>query len=727
MEESANNKEANNKAAQKGTRGPLPELLAPVGTPSAFAAAAVGGADAVYVGLKRYSARKFADNFTLGELSGLINEAHKCGIKVYIALNSLVRQGDLTELYKTLLGAAELGPDAFIVQDLGMAYLCRKLLRGIELHASTLSAVHTVDGLMAMKRMGFKRVILPRELSFQEIEYLSSSGKIDTEIFVHGAMCFCQSGLCTFSSYMGARSAREGACTQPCRRVYLLGEKKGTFFSPKDLETLANIKDLRKLPLAAFKIEGRMKGADYVEKVTRAYRLLMDTEDKDFSAALDYARELVGDLPTRATGSGFMEGLRPQDPKYLFSKDAVSGQYLGRLKKGKNGYYSVILKGSLKLMDRLRVVTDTGESGVPFKLKKLLLNGKEEDFAPKGAQPLLFLPEKKGFVGSGLLYKVGSSDAEKRFAKESLTQAVLQGAGVFKPKRYKHSKKLEGLLKEKESPPYLISPAQRAKMLWLRLSSGKDLHLLAKLGPARFLLPLTEENISFSEEYPSELCKKVVWTLPPLTYHPLDDRLKELALLAISKSILETPMFMAANIGQVRQLMDLPRRLLICTDTNVPVLNHLAALQLFKEGVFCATISEECDKETYRKLNRADMKGMKLLFYLYGRPALFTSRMHPPEIENKATFMSSRGELFTLESSMGIQTVHPQKGLFLSSVFEKPVGSDLIGYIVDVRSEKDPLASARAVFEAVKKGKPFIGSPGDMKTQLQHLKINAPK
>ncbi len=178
-----------------------PELLAPVGSKASWAAALMNGADAVYAGLNDFSARSYADNFSLAEMKALIAESHREGVRVYVAFNSLVKEGELKEAWKLLAACAAFGPDALIIQDLGLARLAARHFPSIPRHASTLTAVHSLPGLITLEKAGFSRAVLARELAFDEVEALTRYSPIGVEVFVHGALCFSFSGLCLMSSF----------------------------------------------------------------------------------------------------------------------------------------------------------------------------------------------------------------------------------------------------------------------------------------------------------------------------------------------------------------------------------------------------------------------------------------------------------------------------------------------------------------------------------------------
>ena len=253
-------------------KGRLPELLAPAGDFEALLAAVEAGADAVYVGGKCFSARAFAKNFELEELERAVIYCHLHGVKLYVTINTLIYD---KELSLALTYAAELwriGVDAVICADVGLISLIKRHIPELELHASTQMSVHNSFGADEAARLGCERVVLARELSLGDIKGVTEKCLIGTEIFLHGALCVCHSGQCLFSAMVGGRSGNRGECAQPCRLPY--GD--GYPLSLKDLSLASRIPALIESGVESLKIEGRMKSPEYVYRVTKIYRRLLD-------------------------------------------------------------------------------------------------------------------------------------------------------------------------------------------------------------------------------------------------------------------------------------------------------------------------------------------------------------------------------------------------------------------------------------------------------------------
>ena len=256
------------------------ELLAPAGDIESAFAAFHYGADAVYTGLRKFSARAEATNLTVDELGEIAAFAHAATPRrrVYAAVNTLVLDGELDDLVDTLGMAESAGVDAVIVQDLGVLGICRRHFPGLAIHGSTQMTVHNLAGAEELRELGAKRVTLARELTMDEVRDIAARCGIEVEVFVHGALCYSYSGLCLYSSLLRGRSGNRGRCVYPCRDVFSGGGAEGGRFpfSMKDLALPSEIGALRSAGVASLKIEGRKKSALYVAAATHYYRRLLD-------------------------------------------------------------------------------------------------------------------------------------------------------------------------------------------------------------------------------------------------------------------------------------------------------------------------------------------------------------------------------------------------------------------------------------------------------------------
>ena len=279
----------------------IPELLAPAGSPLAFEAAIEGGADAIYVGGLAFNARINAKNFSPDELKSAISKAHAYGVRVYVAANTLIYDRELEDYLRAAEEAYLFGADAMIVADVGAAREIKKRIP-IELHASTQVSGHNLDAARLLADAGFSRMVCAREMSREDLASFCKDSPIESEVFVHGALCVCHSGQCLFSSMVGKRSGNRGECAQPCRLPYKTGRKGESYpLSLRDLSLAKHVRELCDMGVSSFKIEGRMKSPEYVRDATRIWRGLLD-ERRDANA------DEMAELAKIFSRGGFTDG-----------------------------------------------------------------------------------------------------------------------------------------------------------------------------------------------------------------------------------------------------------------------------------------------------------------------------------------------------------------------------------------------------------------------------------
>jgi putative protease len=343
-------------------------------------AAVQNGADAVYLGGSRFSARAYAFNFDDEKIIEAVDYCHLYGVKVYVTVNTLVKDSEIKDILEYVKFLYTIGVDALIIQDTGLAYLIRKNFPDFEIHGSTQMTIHNGEGAQYFKDLGFHRIVLSRELSLKEIEFISKDLNIETEIFIHGALCVCYSGQCLMSSVIGGRSGNRGRCAQPCRLPYTLinennkEEFKGYILSPKDMCTLDNIEEIIKSGTSSLKIEGRMKKPEYVAGVVGIYRKAIDSvyNNSEFDYELE-VKKLKQLFNREGFSKAYMFGNIGKDMmSYSFPKN--TGLFLGSVNKD----LTITLAEDLNIKDGVRVKNDG------FSVSKILINGSEIQRAHKG-------------------------------------------------------------------------------------------------------------------------------------------------------------------------------------------------------------------------------------------------------------------------------------------------------------------------------------------------------
>ena len=396
------------------------------------------GADAVYVGMKRFSARKNAENFSDEELAGAVRECHKRGVKLYVTLNTLIYDDEIEDFAECVKTAAQCGVDGLIIQDLGAALIAKTVCPEMPRHASTQMSLNSVSGVKAAEKMGFSRVVIGRELSEKEIREIKSKTEAELEIFVHGALCVCVSGQCYMSSILGGRSGSRGLCAQPCRLD----------FSYKDRHNVISLKDssiighLRELPeIASFKIEGRMKRPEYVACATDACRKSLDG---DF-----YDKNRLGEIFSRGgltdeyfTGKMHnMQGIRGKEDVENSAK-ALNG--IKELYKAE--YPRISADISVKIGEKITVKASCVYGEISVESEAVPEQARGAELSAEG------VVERMKKLG-GTQFKAGEITAE-------VDEGLYVSAAVLNALRREICQKLEMLVLEKNTPKYSIFPLE---------------------------------------------------------------------------------------------------------------------------------------------------------------------------------------------------------------------------------------------------------------------------
>ena len=403
------------------------ELLAPVGDWNCLKAAVQNGADAVYFGVEQFNARMYAANFNVEDMKQVIDYCKLRNVKTNLTLNTLLENCEFDNAVDLAKEAYKAGVDAIIVQDLGLAKYLIDNIPGLPIHASTQMTVHNLQGVLKLEKLGFDRVVLSRELSCEEIEYICKNCKVEIETFIHGALCICYSGQCLFSSVVGGRSGNRGKCAGPCRLPYeLISENaetherksidKGYLLSTKDLCGIAYLPRLIQTGVKCFKIEGRMKSPEYVATVTRIYRKYIDMVLNNDDFIID--EKDINDLMQVFNRGGFSDGhLDSNHNRNLIfpEKPSNMGIYLGTIKKynSNKGHITLQLEEDLELGDSISVSNEASK----YLVSELMI--KNVNQKKVSANTEVTIGRMKGNIKVGdKVYRI-SSKALSDFAKAS--------------------------------------------------------------------------------------------------------------------------------------------------------------------------------------------------------------------------------------------------------------------------------------------------------------------
>lgn len=606
-----------------------PELLAPAGQAESFYAALENGADAVYLGLKQLNARASAHNFSLSDLSVLIPYAHKNSVGVYVTVNSTVAAGDIPLLLDLLQSLCDLKADALIVQDPAIFHLAGKFFPELVLHASTLMAIHNHSGAEEVKRLGARRVVLARELSFQEIRDISLRTDIDLEIFVHGALCYSYSGLCLASSFRGGRSGLRGRCVQPCRLRFRQGRTDGFHLSCNDLCALPLIPELKRLRLASFKIEGRMKPPEYVAQVVAAYRLVLDSPPETEKQAVAQAQEWLSEAPSRRLTTGF---LIPRGKSEVLSphRSGASGLWVGTVERTEKDRLLIELRRELNLEDRLRPESSAGREEQAFSVTEICsLDG--SFLAAAGARQKVYITRRTLLQPGDRLFLVGKKNRSYADIRQKMCSRSFE--------RYAYREKFQstGEIVEAGEKRRISLPDET-----VLLKIGRFEHLVEALKtPARWvLLSASRRNLELLAKRNLKSIQKsrFGWALPALIME------KDLPYYRAAVSWYAQKGFSNWEINNWGHLSFFPapeqQNLIAGYRFNVRNIASLAALA--RSGCNLCVLSLEITREELEILAKGPWSAVPIVT-VFSWPPLFTSRLIPKIAEGKP-FYSQRGE-----------------------------------------------------------------------------------
>lgn len=418
----------------------LPELLCPAGSEESLLAAIEGGADAVYLGGTQMNARMHAGNFDPQQLREAVKRAHIYGVKVYLTLNTLVTDRELSACLDAAKDAARAGVDALIVADAGAASLIHRAIPSLELHASTQMSGHNSLMGAELKSLGFSRMVVAREISERDLTALMASSPIETELFIHGALCVSHSGQCLFSSLIGGRSGNRGDCAQPCRLPYTCasrGQKSNPKrecypLSLKDLSLAAHTPRLIELGVSSLKIEGRMKSPEYVYNTARIWRRLLD---ENRSATKEELRRMADAFSRSGFTDGYftgrvddaMLGVRREEDKQISRGVEPFGGLQKKVPLRLSCNVEADRPVSLTLQAAERTVTVCGEPPQQARTAPMTAEAVERSLSRFGGTPFA-VEEATVAVGEGLMLPVSKLNDLRRRAAEALMETYAPAA-----------------------------------------------------------------------------------------------------------------------------------------------------------------------------------------------------------------------------------------------------------------------------------------------------------
>lgn len=497
------------------------ELLAPAGNFDGLKGAIKAGADAVYLGGRLFGARAYADNFSEEEICDAIHMAHVFGKKIYLTVNTLVKEKELDGIYDFLLPFYEKGLDGVIVQDLGVLKYIREHFPGLELHASTQMSLSGSRGTEMMMEAGVSRIVPARELSLAEIRTIYERTGIEIEAFIHGAMCYCYSGQCLLSSILGGRSGNRGRCAQPCRLPYSIdGEKECYPLSMRDMCTLDLLPELIEAGIASFKIEGRMKKPVYTAGVTAIYRKYIDLyyADKEKYCVDEADRKRLSALYIRSqVGEGYYHRHNGREMLTLTSP-AYSGTREELLEEIEKTY----IEGHMQIPVSARIILEPEQPAVlelqnenckisckgdvvQHALKQPLTEEKIKEQIKKSGNSLLAIAQVSVYMDQDIFVPVRALNELRRNAVACMEQALAAGerktAPLIKSDRIRSDQVLAGFKRESKDAALHVSVSDLSQ---LRVALERkisriylDHGLLEQINEEELLTARREHEVSF--------------------------------------------------------------------------------------------------------------------------------------------------------------------------------------------------------------------------------------
>lgn len=711
------------------------ELLAPAGNPEALEAAIAEGADAVYLGLKSFNARMRSSNFAWNQFEATVDVLHKRNKKIYVTVNTVVTEDEMERLYRFLTYLNNVGPDGIIVQDLGLIQMAHKYFPQLKLHASTQLNIASAKAANTMSRWGISRTVLARELSLEEIRDVHANTSCELEVFVHGALCVSESGLCLFSSYLGGKSANRGMCTQACRRLYTAhepeGDREGYFFSPADLQLIEYIPDLIQAGVASFKIEGRMKSAEYVGTVVSAYRYVIDNWEADKKAAVETGKRILANDFARKKTSYRFKSTRAEE---VLNPDQAGGTgiYLGIIDGIKKGdVQEVPYKDGTRAVHYVQLKDGhyTPEKGDSVRIHKKDDSGREswkiQDIIESKSGAWLQLPADSGKGDS--VYLLQTKAMTKRYPH-------LLPASLEKYRRQPNDEALPMLTLEAGFPTLgdtnKAAPATAASStpvkkslakkpadifpegLYVQVSSIADLHTILADKPVRVIINLNEDT------YPAlsgQQSKQQVKPLPfpkreifisldpfvPQEQEPiLTEQLEQLTAQGYTQFIVNNP----AHISMLRN-----KKNFLVAGPYLYTFNCWAVSWLQDNGI-CAYIPPAESSQANIETVFAPELRPQVLLPLFSYSVLFRMRFTLPKSYNFLYFSDKQGETFRAFSTPSASFVLSDKPFSVVDRYHALQHHQFSRFLLDFSHTTVERRAYRFILQSLRSGTPLPDS-----------------
>ena len=696
------------------------ELLAPAGNIESLDAAIGEGADAVYLGLKSFNARLRTSNFAWNQFEAAVGAVHRLGKKVYVTVNTVCEEKETERLYRFLAYLDRIHPDGLIVQDLGIVRMCQEFFPNLELHASTQMNVESAAAANLLYEEGLKRVVVARELGLEEIKYIKEHTKAEIEMFVHGALCVSESGLCLFSSFLGGKSANRGMCAQACRRYYTAeypeGIKQGYYFSPCDLQLIEQIPELCDLGINSFKIEGRMKSAEYVGSVVAAYRYVIDHYKEDRKGAVATGKRMLASDFARSKTTywyGFKDvkdGVENAGSKILNPNQAGgTGIYLGtvsRVRKAPDGLIEEVKKNAAPDADpsslRIQMAMLAGGNYDPDPGDSIRLHSKDDSGRTSHKVRSVEIDDDgHRWIDIPLSHRIGDSvyllqikSMSKRYPK------VLPG-DLSKFRKQPADEKL----------PFLdVTPVEGRELsyfpegIYVQVSTIDDVFLAQALHPVRLIIEFTCDTkydlLTGKTVLP--ISKKAIY----ISLDPYCPASKEEELHADLENLIEKgyTSFVVNNIAQIQMLKG--KNVHIIAGPYLYTFNRWAVSFFENQDIGAFVMPYEDSRKNLESTFDLNVRA-RVLVPVFAYPALFRIRFKLPEDYGFTYFSDKEDGMFKVVSSDDGSFVMPELPFSLLDKTEFLSQAGFKKILVDFSKTKLTKGQIKNVSSSLFKKQPF--------------------
>lgn len=697
------------------------ELLAPAGNIESLEAAIGEGADAVYLGLKSFNARLRTTNFAWNQFEAAVESLHRQHKKIYVTVNTVCEERETERLYRFLHYLNEVGPDGIIVQDYAIMRMAMEFFPNLEIHASTQMNVESSNAVRLLQKNGVKRMVLARELGLDEIKKIKLETSADLEVFVHGALCVSESGLCLFSSFLGGKSANRGMCTQACRRFYTAevpgGLKQGYYFSPCDLELIDQVPALIDAGVNSFKIEGRMKSAEYVGSVVSAYRYVIDHYQEDKKGAIAAGKRMLASDFARSKTSywyGFKsmeEGVDNAAQKILNPDQAGgTGIYLGKI--------ATLKQPDKELAEAIRQSLPDDAAPEQRNFQMALLKGGSYDPDP-GDSIRLHKKDDTGRVSHKIKTVEMEENSDKRWI--DVPGGFSVGDEVYLLQIKAGSKRYNRVLpadigryrkqpRDQKLPILDITPVKEKELnyfpegIYVQVSSISDVFAIQGFNPVRVIIEYNSETgydlLNHKTVLPFSK-KQIYISLDPFCSAAQEDKLKEDLCKLTEEGYFN---FVVNNLAHIQMLKD--RKVNMIGGPYLYTFNRWAVSWLENQNIGAFIMPYENSRRNLEATYETNVRS-RVLVPIFAYPALFRMRFKLPQDYDFTYFEDKESSVFKVNSTKDGSFVMPESPFSITDKVNFITGSGFKRLLIDFSKTKVSRSQIKAITASIAKGIPL--------------------